>query len=114
MGKGDYLGEFEHLVLLALIRLDADAYGVSVRQELASRSGRDVSIGAVYATLDRLEQKGYVRSRIGESTAERGGRAKRHFTITARGTAAVERTHEVLRRMTEGLTSRLRAVRSDS
>ncbi len=114
MGKGDYLGEFEHLVLLALIRLSVDAYGVSVRQEIATRTGRDVSIGAVYATLDRLEQKGYVRSRIGESTAERGGRAKRHFMITARGRAAVERTHAMLRRMTEGMTDGLRPVRSDS
>jgi DNA-binding PadR family transcriptional regulator len=103
MAKGDYLGEFEHLVLLALIRLDADAYGVTVRREIASRTGRDVSIGAVYATLDRLEQKGFVRSRVGEPTAERGGRAKRHFSITGKGVAAVNRTHAALERMVDGV-----------
>jgi len=102
MAKGDYLGAFEHLVLLALMRL-SDAYGVSVRQELEQRIDRDISIGAIYATLDRLEAKDFVRSRVGEPTAARGGRAKRHFTVTARGVAAVNRTHRALDSMTEGL-----------
>ena len=101
---GDYLGEFEHVVLLALLRLGEEAYGVSVRQEITHRTGRDVSVGAIYATLSRLEGKGFVRSRIGAATAERGGRAKRHFRVTARGIAIVERTHNALRRMAEGLT----------
>jgi PadR family transcriptional regulator, regulatory protein PadR len=101
---GDYLGEFEHLVLLALLRLGEQAYGVTVRREIAERAERDVSLGAIYATLDRLEAKGLVRSRVGEPTAERGGRAKRHFRVTARGAAAVERTQTTLRRMVEGLT----------
>jgi len=102
MAKGGYLGEFEHLVLLALLRVD-DAYGVTVRHEIAARTDRDVAIGAVYATLDRLEEKGYVKSWTGEPTAERGGRAKRHFRVTAKGMAAVNRTHEALRSMAEGI-----------
>ena len=100
---GDYLGEFEHVVLLALLRLGDDAYGVTVRQEIAQRTGRDVSVGAIYATLGRLETKGFVRSRLGAATAERGGRAKRHFRVTARGIAIVERTHNALRNMADGL-----------
>lgn len=101
---GDYLGEFEHVVLLALLRLGDEAYGVTVRQEIALRTGRDVSVGAIYATLGRLETKGFVRSRVGAPTAERGGRAKRHFRVTAKGIAIVERTHDALRRMADGLS----------
>ena len=82
---GDYLGEFEHLVLLAVLRLADEAYGVAVRREIAGRTGRDVSIGAIYITLDRLERKGFVKSRVGEPSVARGGRAKRYFRITARG-----------------------------
>src|SRR5580765_8497844 len=94
MGRGGYLGEFEHIVLLALMRLGDDAYGVTVRREIEVRTAREVSIGAIYATLDRMEAKGLVRSRVGEPTAARGGRAKRHFRITSRGVTAVNRTHE--------------------
>ena len=101
---GDYLGEFEHLVLLALLRLDDRAYGVTVRQEIALRTGRDVSIGAIYSTLDRLQTKGFAKSEVGEPTAERGGRAKRYFRVTGRGLSVVHRTNEALRSMTEGLT----------
>src|SRR5262249_11435865 len=97
------LGEFEHIVILALLRLSDQAYGVSVRQEIAQRTNRDVSIGAIYATLDRLEAKGYVRSRMGDPTPERGGRSKRYFHVTGQGLAAVNRTHDTLRRMTQGL-----------
>ena len=86
-----------------LLRLDERAYGVTVRQEIAQRTGRDVSIGAIYATLDRLETKGFAKSQIGEPTAERGGRAKRYFRVTARGIAVVNRTHDALKSMTEGL-----------
>lgn len=103
MSSRDYLGEFEHLVVLALLRLDDNAYGVSVRQEIELRTNREVSIGAVYATLDRLETKGYVKSHQGEPTPERGGRSKRFFRVTARGVAAVNRTQRALRSMTEGL-----------
>jgi len=103
MNGRDHLGEFEHIVLLALMRLEDRAYGVTVRQEIEFRTQREVSIGAVYATLDRLEAKGYVRSRRGDPTPERGGRSKRLFRVTASGVEAVNRTHQALRQMTEGL-----------
>ena len=103
MARGEYLGEFEHIVLLALMRLGEQAYGVTVRQDIEKGCGRDVSIGAIYATLDRLEAKGYVKSRPGEPTPERGGRAKRFFRVSAKGVIAVNRTHDALRRMTNGL-----------
>jgi PadR family transcriptional regulator PadR len=103
MSGRDYLGEFEHLILLALLRLEDRAYGVTVRQEIEFRARREVSIGAVYATLDRLETKGYVKSRYGDPTPERGGRSKRFFRVTAQGIAAVNRTQRALRSMTEGL-----------
>jgi PadR family transcriptional regulator PadR len=103
MSNRDFLGEFEHIVVLALLRLADQAYGVTVRQEIEVRTGREVSIGAIYATLDRLETKGYVKSHLGDPTPERGGRAKRFFHVTAKGVAAVNRTHRALRSMTEGL-----------
>jgi DNA-binding PadR family transcriptional regulator len=103
MGSRDYLGEFEHIVVLALLRLEDRAYGVTVRQEIEFRTKRQVSIGAVYATLDRLEAKGYVKSRRGDPTPERGGRSKRFFRVTASGAAALKRTQQALRKMSEGL-----------
>ncbi|HKW33480.1 MAG TPA: helix-turn-helix transcriptional regulator [Candidatus Acidoferrum sp.] len=103
MGSRDYLGEFEHLILLAVLRLDDQAYGVTVRREIEARTKREVSIGAAYATLDRLEAKGYVQSREGDPTPERGGRSKRFFRVTAQGVRAVNRTHDALRSLTEGL-----------
>jgi PadR family transcriptional regulator PadR len=103
MAGRDYLGEFEHMIVLALLRLADRAYGVTVRREIELRTSREVSIGAVYATLDRLETKGYVKSYRGEPTPERGGRSKRFFRVTARGVAAVNRTHRALQSMTEGL-----------
>jgi DNA-binding PadR family transcriptional regulator len=103
VAKGDLLGEFEHLILLAILRLSGGAYGMSVRREIADRTGRDVSIGAVYATLDRLAAKGLVTSAMGDSTPERGGRAKRSFHLTGAGIAAVNRTRQELSKMLEGL-----------
>jgi PadR family transcriptional regulator PadR len=103
MSDRDYLGEFEHIVVLALLRLAGQAYGVTVRQEIEVRIGREVSIGAIYATLARLETKGYVNSYLGDPTPERGGRSKRFFRVTAKGLAAVNRTHRALQRMTDGL-----------
>ena len=103
MASRDYLGEFEHVVILALLRLGDRAYGVTVRQEIEGRINRDVSIGAIYATLDRLEAKGYVKSELGDPTPERGGRSKRFFRVSAKGVAAVNRTHRALQSMTEGL-----------
>lgn len=106
MGKGEFLGEFEQLVLLALLRLGEGAYGMTVRREIEDRAARDVSIGAVYATLDRLEEKGLVKSRLGEPTDERGGRAKKCFTMTGAGARALERSQQAVRDMLEGLPKR--------
>lgn len=103
MDKRDFLGEFEHIVLLAIIRLNDCGYGVSIRQEIHARTCRDVSVGAIYATLERLETKGYVRSTFGDPTPERGGRSKRFFRVTRQGVAAVSRTQNALREMSQGL-----------
>ena len=103
MSSRDYLGEFEHIVVLALLRLGDRAYGVTVRQEIEARIQREVSIGAIYATLDRLEAKGYVKSELGEPTPERGGRRKRFFRVTAKGAAAVSHTQQAIQAMTKGL-----------
>jgi PadR family transcriptional regulator PadR len=103
MSGRDSLGEFEHIIVLALLRLEDRAYGVTVRQEIESRTHREVSIGAVYATLKRLETKGYVRSHRGEPTPERGGRAKRFFRVTAKGLTAVNRTQRAIENMSQGL-----------
>lgn len=88
MGKGDYLGEFEQIVLLAVLRLGKNAYGVTIWEEIEKRTGRSVMMGAVYATLERLESKCYISSKFGAPTPERGGRAKRFFKITAQGARA--------------------------
>jgi DNA-binding PadR family transcriptional regulator len=103
VAKGALLGEFEHLVLLAVLRLGGDAYGMRVRREIADRTGRDVTIGAVYATLDRLAAKGLVTSELADPTPERGGRAKRLFRLTGAGIAAVNRSRQDLASMLEGL-----------
>ena len=103
MAKGELLGEFEHLVLLAVLRLGSDAYGMRVRREIADRTGRDVSIGAVYATLDRMATKGLVSSALADPTPERGGRAKRSFRLTGAGVDAVNRTRQELANMLDGL-----------
>lgn len=101
--KKSYLGEFEQIVLLALVRLHNNAYGMSIRQEIEVRAGRDVSIGAVYTTLERLEEKGLVSSRRGEATAERGGRAKRYFRIKAPGILALNQSKRTFERMWSGV-----------
>jgi DNA-binding PadR family transcriptional regulator len=98
------MGEFEQLVLLAVLRLENDAYGMEVRQEIEKRTGREVSYGAVYTALDRLERKGFVGHRMGEPTAERGGRARKYFSVRPEGRAALRATHEALALMREGLS----------
>ncbi len=103
MAKSDNLGEFEQIALLALVRLGANAYGASIRQEIAERTGRDVSVGAVYTTLERLERKGFVSSAHGAPTPERGGRAKRYYKIEAPGERARGKSRETRDRMWEGL-----------
>ena len=97
------LGEFEILILAALIQLGDDAYGVSVRREIEERTGRSIAIGAVYTTLGRLESKGFVSSQIGEPTAERGGRAKRYFRITPSGVQALRESRSALQNLWNGL-----------
>jgi DNA-binding PadR family transcriptional regulator len=101
------LGEFEQLVLLALVRVGDEAYGVPVHDEIASRARRSVSLAAVYKTLERLEAKGYVSSRIGEPTAERGGRRRKYFALEAPGRLALRESLAMLRRMTVGIEGEL-------
>lgn len=103
MGKGDYLGEFEQLVLLALVRLGKQGYGMTVRRELEATSGRSVSIGSVYATLDRLEAKGYLSSSVGDPEPVRGGRGRRTFEMKPAGLEALARSRDVLTRMWDGV-----------
>jgi DNA-binding PadR family transcriptional regulator len=102
-----FLGEFEQMVLLAILRLGDEAYAVTIREELGMRVGRQIARGALYTTLERLESKGYLRSKFGDPTAERGGRARRYFFLTARGLAALRSTKDALRRMYEGLDALL-------
>ena len=85
------LGEFEHIVLLAILRLGENAYGVTLRQEIQERTDRHPSPGALYITVDRLENKGFVSSRFGDPTPQRGGRAKRFYRVRPAGSKAVER-----------------------
>lgn len=97
------LGDFEQLVLLALLRLGDDAYGVPIREEIQERAGRVVSLGSVYKTLERLEVKGYVSSFVGEPTNERGGRRKKYFRLESHGRRVLLHSLAALRRMTSGL-----------
>lgn len=97
------LGSLEHIVMLAVMRLGSDAYGMTVRREIEETTGRDISIGAVYATLVRLESKGFIKSHAGDPTPERGGRAKRYFRMTAAGEGALRNTHEIIQKMSVGL-----------
>jgi DNA-binding PadR family transcriptional regulator len=103
MGKGDFLGEFEQVVLLAVARLEGTGYGVTVRKEIARRTGRDVTVGSVYSTLARLEEKGMVTSFEGEPTPRRGGRARRHFRLTPEGAGGLEAARGMLERMWDGV-----------
>src|SRR5262249_10771905 len=100
----DYLGEFEQLILLALARLGEDAYGVTIRTTLVERTKRKPSFGAIYSTLRRLEAKGLGPPFAGEPEAVRGGRAKKHVVLTARGRAALREAHAAVVRMAEGVS----------
>ena len=97
------LGEFELVVLLAILRLGDQAYGVTIRGGIASCTDREPAPGALYTTLDRLEEKALVRSRYGDPAPERGGRARRYFTVTANGVRAVARAQRSLSRLMDGL-----------
>jgi PadR family transcriptional regulator, regulatory protein PadR len=103
MAKREFMGGFELLVLLALIRLGDEAYGVPISEAIEESSGKEVALGSVYITLERLEQKGFVSSRLGEPTAERGGRAKTYFRITARGLREVRQARRTLMNLWQGV-----------
>src|SRR3954467_4037983 len=101
------LGDFEQLVLMGVLRLGDNTYGAAIRQEIHERSGRDVSINAVYTTLDRLEDKGLLRSWVGAPTAERGGRRKKFYALRPSGEAALRHAYSAFRAMTRGYETRL-------
>jgi DNA-binding PadR family transcriptional regulator len=103
MPSRSYLGEFELMILLAVIRLGDDAYGVPISKELLETTGREVALGSVYAALDRLEEKGLVTSALGDPTPARGGRAKRYFHVTSRGIREVKITRTALVRLWQGI-----------
>lgn len=103
MPKRAFLGELELMVLLAVVRLGDDAYGVPISRELLEIAGREVALGSVYAALERLEEKSLVTSAVGDPTPERGGRAKRYFTPTPAGLEALRTTREALTNLWRGL-----------
>lgn len=105
MPRGDYLGEFEQMVLLAVARLKGDAYGMAILEELQRRTGVEAAVASVYAALDRMGRRGYVRSAVGASTPERGGRAKRYFFLEPEGAMALVRARSALNALWEGLPS---------
>lgn len=102
-----YLGEFEQVVLLAILRLGDDAYAIPVREEIEARTGRSVARGALYTALDRLETKGCVRSRMSDPLPERGGRSRRYYTVSASGLAALRRSRAALLALWKGVESQL-------
>jgi len=102
MPRATHLNDFELMLLLATLRVD-EAYGVQIAREVEQTTGRRVLMGAAYTALDRLEARGLVSSRLGEPTAERGGRAKRYFTVTPRGLEAVRQTRQALETLWTGV-----------
>jgi PadR family transcriptional regulator, regulatory protein PadR len=110
--RAEALGEFEQLVLLAILRVSPDAYGVTIRQEIEARTGRAVTIGALYTALDRLDRKGFVSSSMSDPTPQRGGRAKRYYKLRPGGAAALKRSRRALDSMWAGITPDLSKGRS--
>ena len=104
MGKGTCLRDFELMTLLVVLRLGDDAYGVPIARQIKVHGRREISLANVYATLDRLQEKGYVSSKLADPTPERGGRAKRYFSVTAQGLKKVRETQRILVRLWEGVT----------
>lgn len=107
--KASVLGDFEQLVLLGVMRLGDESCGAAIRQEIHARSGRDVSISAVYTTLDRLERKGMLRSWVGDPTAQRGGRRRKFYALRPAGAAALRQAYRAFTAMSGGLEHRLEA-----
>ncbi|MEJ1965752.1 MAG: helix-turn-helix transcriptional regulator [Gammaproteobacteria bacterium] len=104
MAKRDYLTQTELMILLAILRLKDEAYGVPISAEILARTGREVATASVYAILERLEVRGLVRSQLGEATAARGGRAKTYFRLTAKGVSQVRETQDALQQLWRGLS----------
>jgi DNA-binding PadR family transcriptional regulator len=102
----EWLGEFEQVVLFAVAQID-DAYGTTIREEIVRRTGRQVSAGAIYTTLDRLEARGLLTSWWGEPTAERGGKRKRHFKLQPAGREALARSWQAMRAMARGFDGKV-------
>ena len=109
MAARSQLGDLEELVLLAVLRLGENAYGAALREELKQRADRAATISTIYVTLMRLEEKGYVRSWMGEPTGERGGKAKRYFKVRPEGVDTLESVRAVRERMWQGLGSEAEA-----
>ena len=107
---GDSVGEFEQLILFALLRFGAKVSAVTIRQQIEGRTCRAISPGALYTALDRLETRGFVTSRLGEPTPERGGKRKRLYTIEPAGVRALSRTYDAVKKMASGLGAKLRAL----
>jgi DNA-binding PadR family transcriptional regulator len=103
MGAREHIGELEHIVLLAVLRLGEDAYGVPIRLEIERRTGRSLTVGALYRTLDRLEAKGYVTYWFGDPTPERGGRSRRYFKARPLGIRALRASRDALTAMWDGV-----------
>ena len=103
MRNREFLGQHELMVMLAVLRLGPEAYGVPIAAEIAHRTGREMMQGSVYAILERLESKGLITSRLGEATPQRGGRAKRYFALTAEGSREVRETQRALEALWQGL-----------
>ena len=108
------LGEFEQLILLALVRLGEDAYGVSMRKEIEERTGRTISAGAIYTALERLESRGFVSSRLGDPTPQRRGRPKKFYQLEAAGADALSRSYTALIEMTKGIRPKLLDLASNA
>jgi DNA-binding PadR family transcriptional regulator len=107
MPRREHLGEFEQIVLLAILRLGDNGYGVPIRREIEKRTRRSLTVGSLYSTLERLEQKGYITSWFGDPTPERGGRSKRYFKVKPLGLRALRESREALAAMWEGLESQV-------
>lgn len=105
--KASRLGDFEQLVLFGVLRLGDDAYGAAIQEEIESRSRLNVSINAVYTTLDRLERKGLLRSWIGDPTPERGGRRRKHYALRPAGKAALQQAYQAITSLADGFERQL-------
>ena len=105
-----HLGEFEQLLLFALLRLGQEAHGINIRRELEARAGRATSPGAIYTALSRLEEKGLVTSRTGDTAPSRGGRRRKYYSLEPQGAEALRDAYHELQRMADGLLPQLLAM----